>query len=235
MPPPPISTGRDSADQDFAARVSAAFRAASERLAGPLVRAAFFAAADRSVFVLFAAADRACFESASDEAAFRPSRCKAVLVARDRFAAGLLSAAFFPFLRSRFAASRVFSEVCPFLGGGSSTPARLALDKPIAIACLLNARRACLRGCGPSLRVQTRPPASMEPCPPLCPCALARCFSSPACCSPSFKVNNGYTVSFGLANTRKFSPRVLQERSRGSEGLVLLTAQAATAPDFGDR
>jgi len=39
------------------------------------------------------------------------------------------------FLKSRFAFSRVSVEVVPLLGGGNFTPARRALDNPIAIAC----------------------------------------------------------------------------------------------------
>ena len=38
--------------------------------------------------------------------------------------------------QARSALTRVFSEVAPFLGGGRSTPARRALESPIAMACL---------------------------------------------------------------------------------------------------
>jgi hypothetical protein len=59
---------------------------------------------------------RACRESARDEAALLPSR---------------------------LALRRVFSDVVPFLGGGSFTPALRAFDSPIAIACLVE-RAPCL-------------------------------------------------------------------------------------------
>jgi len=53
------------------ARVRDALRAAAERLAGPFVRTAFFAAVERSPAVRRLAADRACFASAGVEAAAR--------------------------------------------------------------------------------------------------------------------------------------------------------------------
>src|SRR5262249_17883474 len=62
------------------------------------------------------------------DAADRPSRFRAPLVARDRVAEGLRLVAF---------------VVWPLGFGGSSTPARRAFDNPIAIACFV-LRAPCL-------------------------------------------------------------------------------------------
>ena len=43
-----------------------------------------------------------------------------------------------PLAESRSACLRVLSEVVPLLGGGSFTPARRALESPIAIACFVD-------------------------------------------------------------------------------------------------
>jgi hypothetical protein len=56
--------------------------------------------------------------------------------ARERFADFFLPG-LFPLLRSRAACLRVFFDALPFFGAGDFTPARRALDKPIAIAYLL--------------------------------------------------------------------------------------------------
>src|SRR5262245_15581155 len=120
-----------------AARVRAAFRAAADRSAGPLVRAAFFAAADRWAAVRRRAADRACFDSDARDAALRPSRLRARLIARDRLADGARGARLpWPASQARSAPSRVRWLVFPGAGGGRSTPARRASERPIAIACL---------------------------------------------------------------------------------------------------
>src|SRR6266566_4127028 len=65
-------------------------------------------------------------------------------MARERFAEGvLLGGAPCPRAYARAALLRVRSLVLPFLGGGRSTPARRALDRPIAIACFVD-RAPCL-------------------------------------------------------------------------------------------
>ena len=79
-------------------------------------------------------ADLACFDSALFDAAERPSRFNAFVVARERFA-DVLWRAVDPALTSLAAFLRVAVDDVPFLGGASLTPARLALDKPIAMAC----------------------------------------------------------------------------------------------------
>jgi hypothetical protein len=74
------------ADYQFVARalVRAAFFAAAERLRVPFVLAAFFAAAERSEALRPAAAELACRERALWEAAAVPSRFNARTLARER-------------------------------------------------------------------------------------------------------------------------------------------------------
>jgi len=100
-------------------------RAAAFRRAGPFVRAAFFADAERLEAVLARAALRACRPSDFREPADRPSRLSAPRTARDRFADGVL----------RFFAVRPFERVDPPFLAGTFTPARRALLSPMAIAC----------------------------------------------------------------------------------------------------
>lgn len=66
-------------------RVRAAFFAAADRTRGPFVLAAFLAAADRDEAERFFAAVLACFESASCETVDVGSRFNAFTLARDRF------------------------------------------------------------------------------------------------------------------------------------------------------
>jgi hypothetical protein len=100
-----------------------------------LVRAAFRAAADRCAAVRRRALERACRASDRGAAAERPSRLSACLTARERLADGLFCDLRGPVLR------RLLAAAFPFFG--IFTPARRALDKPIAIACLLD-RAPCL-------------------------------------------------------------------------------------------
>ena len=62
---------------------------------------------------------------------------------------------------------RVFSDVLPLAGGGRFTPARRALERPIAIACSWNVRHVCPGECGPFLHARIRRPAWRELCPAL--------------------------------------------------------------------
>jgi hypothetical protein len=67
-----------------------------------------------------------------------PSRFRAFVVARDRLAEIFLPGDFT--LRVSLAAFwRVAAEVVPSLGGGNFTPARRAFDRPMAMACLVEA------------------------------------------------------------------------------------------------
>ena len=65
--------------------VAAAFCAACFLIAGPLVRAAFFAASLLETLLRFLAACVACLESALFDAAERGSRLRAASVALERF------------------------------------------------------------------------------------------------------------------------------------------------------
>ena len=85
------------------------------------MRAAFFADLERDAAERFFAALRAWRESASFDAALRPSRFSACKVACERLA-DFLALFFFPFFRSRVACLRSFFD--PVFGGGNSTPAR---------------------------------------------------------------------------------------------------------------
>src|SRR5205823_11782145 len=95
------------------------------------VRAAFFAARERVAFVRRRAAERACRDKARWDAVRRDSRLSAPFTARERVRDGLRRD--FPFRTSRAACFFVLTG--PLFGGGNFTPARRALDKPIAMAC----------------------------------------------------------------------------------------------------
>ena len=114
-----------------------------ERLREARVFAAFFAAAERAPLVRRDALERAWRESARGEAALCPSRLSAFSVARDRFEDGFLFGFCRPFAVSFAALRLVDSEVVEALGAPSFTPARRALDKPIAMACFVF-RAPCL-------------------------------------------------------------------------------------------
>jgi hypothetical protein len=103
------------------------------------VRAAFFAAAERADAGRFRAAVRACRESALREAVRCGSRFNALRTARPRRGDGFRCSR--PARAALAADFRVSSF--PPLGGGSFTPARRALESPIAIACLVE-RAPCL-------------------------------------------------------------------------------------------
>ena len=120
------------------------------------VAAAFFADRERDAFERRFAAARACRDSASFDAALRPSRFNAFRVARDRFADFVFLPAF---RRSRLACSFVSSELVS--DGGNSTPARRAFDKPIAIACLVD-RAPCFPSRMCSISSRTNSPACVE-------------------------------------------------------------------------
>src|SRR5262249_4117027 len=90
------------------------------------------------------------------DAAECPSRFKAPLVARDRFAETFRRRPAFPFATSRRALDCVFAEV-PFFGG-SFTPDRRAFESPIAIACLVE-RAPCLPSRTSCISSRTNSPA----------------------------------------------------------------------------
>jgi len=105
------------------------------------------------------AAVRVCRDNASGEAAAALSRWRAFTVARDRLAEG-----FFPesaFSRSRCALRRVASEVLPGFGGANFTPARRALESPMAMACFVE-RAPCFPARISSISSRTNSPAWVE-------------------------------------------------------------------------
>ena len=120
------------------------------------VRAAFFAAAERERGDRRRAARLACRDSAFREADRRLSRFSAPLTARERLPEGFRRRALRPLARSRLACRLV--RALPRLGGGSFTPARRALDKPIAIACS-GERAPCLPSRMCSISSRTNSPA----------------------------------------------------------------------------
>src|SRR5437773_8900641 len=69
---------------------------------------------------------------------------------------------------------RVFSVVRPFAGGGSSTPARRALLRPMAIACFVD-RAPCLPSRMWCISSRTNSPACVEVA---LPWRLSRCARS---------------------------------------------------------
>lgn len=93
------------------------------------VRAALRAACDRLEAVRPRAAVRVCRERARCDTPDRLSRFRVPLVARDRLTDGRLRRD----LRVPFA---FCADAVPFGGSDNFTPAFLALDNPIAIACL---------------------------------------------------------------------------------------------------
>jgi hypothetical protein len=105
-----------------------------------------------------AAAFFACLASAGFEATARDSRCNTSSRARERLAEGFVCLPLRPFSKSRSARFRVASEVVPFLGGGSGTPARRAFERPIAIACSGD-RAPCLPCRISSISSRTNSPA----------------------------------------------------------------------------
>jgi len=129
-------------------------------LATPLgVWAAFFAAVERDCAERRAAARFACRDSAFFDADRRLSRCSARFVARERFREGFLRRPERPLARSRFAWR--FVRALPRFGGGNFTPARRALDKPIAIACSGD-RAPCSPSRMCSISSRTNSPAWVE-------------------------------------------------------------------------
>jgi len=99
-----------------------------------LVRAAFLAALRRFAAPRLRALVRACRESDAFDAALVPSRLRAFVVARDLFGEGAcreLAAS-----ESCLVLVRTAFEVLP-LGGCKGTPARRALERPIAMACFV--------------------------------------------------------------------------------------------------
>ena len=120
------------------------------------VRAAFFAAAERDRGERCRATRFACLDNACFDADRRLSRLSARFVARERFREGFLRRPARPFARSRFAWR--FVRCGPRFGGGNFTPARRALERPMAIACS-GERAPCLPSRMCSISSRTNSPA----------------------------------------------------------------------------
>src|SRR5262249_46262561 len=145
----------------------------------------------------FRADARAWVASAFREAALWPSRFNAALVARDRVdETGLLRPC--PDAYARFALVRVASEVCPRFGGGRSTPARRAFDRPIAIACFVE-RTPCLPSRTCSISSRTNSPACVDG-------DLPSRLSRRALC-------NVFLSGMGMLSSRKMSVHFRERRS----------------------
>jgi len=123
------------------------------------VRAAFFAARERLAFERLRAEECAWRDNARCDAARRGSRLSAFRTARERVRDGLRRGALFPFRESRAACFFVLAD--PFFGGGSLTPARRALDNPMAMACLVE-RAPCFPSRICSISSRTNSPACVE-------------------------------------------------------------------------
>jgi hypothetical protein len=126
-----------------AAVVSTRLGAVGHRRDRDRVRAPLRAEALRLRELRLLALVRACRESALGEAAPRPSRFSAPRTARDRFEDLGRPRPERPRAESRAALRLVSRDVVPAFGGRSFTPARRALDSPIAIACF-DERAPCL-------------------------------------------------------------------------------------------
>jgi hypothetical protein len=137
------------------------------------VRAAFFAASDLSSALRRTATDCVCWESALLDTTSPVSRLSARIVARARLGEGDV---FTPDCAAEYSLSafrRVSSETVPFFGGGSFTPARRALDSPMAMACLVD-RAPCLPSRISSISSRTNSPAWVEGAFPSCAAWRAR-------------------------------------------------------------
>lgn len=125
------------------------------------VRAAFLAALERSAALRFFAAACACRERARWEAAECGSLFNLFLAARERAGEGVVLRPLAARFNSRCACLRTAVEVAPFFGGGSLMPARRALDKPMAMACLAE-RAPCSPSRMCSISSRTNSPAWVE-------------------------------------------------------------------------
>jgi hypothetical protein len=153
--------GEQNQAVDRRRRVAAARLAADRRSVAPFVRAARRAEALRDAAERLCAAVRACCDSCAVDAAARPSCLRARRMAWERFED---FARFFPRRPCRnacWAARRVRADVFPGSGGGRLTPARLAFDSPMAIACLVE-RAPCLPSRTCSISSRTNSPACVD-------------------------------------------------------------------------
>lgn len=152
--------GSQGGQEEWALRVRAAFIAALLRARGPRLLAAVFACRDKD-FLL---------------AELRGSRFRAPSVARARVLEILCGC----LLDASSCAAFFRTDAEPF-GAPNFTPARRALDNPIAMLVVANALHVCLPGCDGSLREQTLPPGWTEIYLHVRLRGRARGFLGPAC------------------------------------------------------
>jgi hypothetical protein len=141
-------------------RLSPRLRSEYQRLRAR-VRAAFLADADLCAAVRFRALDRACRESAVRDAAERLSLRRVPLTAVARFREILRRPPRLAFATSRAACRRVLAEAVRLFGGRSFTPARRALERPMAIACFVD-RAPCFPSRTWCISSRTNSPAWVE-------------------------------------------------------------------------
>jgi hypothetical protein len=153
------------------------------------VRAAFFAAAERDRAERPLATRFACRDNARREADRWLSRLSARFVARARLAEGFLRVPARPFARSRFAWR--FVRALPRFGGGNSTPARRALDKPMAMACS-GERAPCSPSRMCSISSRTNSPACVLGALPSRSSSRARSIGSSSGIQDGFAAKNGF-------------------------------------------
>lgn len=125
------------------------------------VLAAFLAAADLCAAPRLLALERACRAKARCDAAACPSRFSARRTAVARFLEDLRTPPFLARAVSRAACRRVRADAARRFGWRSSTPARLAFESPIAIACLVE-RAPCLPSLMWCISSRTNSPACVD-------------------------------------------------------------------------
>jgi hypothetical protein len=190
------------------ARVRAALRAAAFRLVGPFVRAALRAAAARSVGDRRFEAVRAWRDSERSLTVLRGSRSSAPSAARARLRE--------TFLRGERAFSRAacfFTSGDAFFDAGSFTPARRALERPIAIACLVE-RAPCLPWRMCSISSRTNSPACVLAA---LPCRLSRAARSMVFLSGTVPPDSPAAVCCGGLQCARQAPAI---RNQGEAGTV---------------
>src|SRR4029450_2699059 len=177
-----------------------------------------------------------CLERADLDAADRPLRLSARVVARARLLERWRERPVLPFARSRWALRRVSLGAEPSPGGGSFTPARRAFDRPIALACFVDCA-PCLPSRMCSISSWTNSPA----------CVLGDFPSRASCRARSATSFSGMTSS-ELTSARgssirraRFAPPASAEPGRGRgcargayrRHLVELTGRTALGQAFG--
>jgi hypothetical protein len=153
-------------------RLRAALCAAGRGPDLPFVRTAFIEALCSAECPRFRAAPRVCRANADRDAESWGSLLNTPLTALDRVR-DTLPRCQRPFAKSRFACLRTFSDERPRFGAASFTPARRALDNPMAMACC-GERAPCLPSRMWCISSRTNSPACVEGDLPSCLSRSAR-------------------------------------------------------------